>query len=148
MPAPTSASDTSFCHIPAGPFVYGPEVCYERLEQCPPFKPQQTMALPEFWLAEFPVTYRQWREFLQETGHDWVGRWYAVVRGWRGTFLRAYAPAKSYPAGHDNLPIVDVTQAEAHLYCNWLSEKLGVEITLPTEFQWEKAARGVDGRFW
>ena len=148
MNPPRFALDTRFCHIPAGSFIYGPEICYERLEQCPPFKPQQTMTLHDFWLAEFPVTYRQWREFLQETGYRWHGRWYKVIRGWRGTFLRAYAPVDSYPAGHDDFPIVDVTQAEAYLYCDWLSEKIGVAVTLPTEFQWEKAARGVDGHFY
>lgn len=148
MIPPSSATDTRFCHIPAGPFVYGPEVCYERLEQCPPPKPQQTMELSQFWLAEFPATYRQWREFLQDTGHDWVGSWYTVVRGWRGTFLRAYASVDVYPEEHDDLPIVDVTQAEAYLYCDWLSHKIDVPVTLPTEFQWEKAARGPDGRIY
>mgnify|MGYP001811947594 CR=1 FL=1 len=45
-----------------------------------------------------------------------------------------------------NYPIVDVTLADALAYCDWLSAKLGLPITLPTEFQWEKAARGSDGR--
>lgn len=138
----------SFCRIPAGPFVYGPELCFERLEQCPPFQPQQTLELPEFWLAKVPVTYRQWLIFLEETGHDWVGTWYRVVRGWRGTFLRAYAPTAVYPDGHDDLPIVDVTQADAFAFCAWLSEKLDRRVTLPTEVQWEKAARGGDGRLY
>ena len=148
MLPPKSATDIRFCHVPAGPFIYGPEICYERLAQCPPFKPQQTKELSEFWLAEFPVTYKQWFEFLQDSGYKWRGKWYAVIPGWRGTFLRAYAPVDHYPTGHDNFPIVDVTQAEAYLYAEWLSEKLGVPITIPTEFQWEKAARGVDGRLY
>ena len=139
---------TEFCHVPAGPFLYGPERCFERLTQCPPLKPQQTMTLPEFWLAKQPVTYRQWRDFLQATGHPWRGRWYRVVRGWRGTFLRAYAPCDSYPDGHDQFPMVDVTQADAYAYCAWLSERLNRRVTLPTEFQWEKAARGTNGRLY
>ena len=141
-------SPLAFCHIPAGPFLYGPEICYERLAQCPPLQPEQEMVLPEFWLAKYPVTYRQWRDFLEETGHDWVGQWYRIVPGWRGTFLRAYAPTDHYPDDHDDLPIVDVTQADAYAYCDWLSEKIDRPVTLPTEYQWEKAARGVDGRLY
>jgi formylglycine-generating enzyme required for sulfatase activity len=136
-----------FAHIPAGPFIYGPEQCYERLEKCPPFAERQVMELPEFWLATRPVTYRQWLEFLEATGYTgWPGQWWQVVGGWRGIFLRAYAPTTAYPNGHDNLPMVDVTQADAYAYCHWLAERLGRPCTLPTEYQWEKAARGTDGR--
>ncbi|HLF26111.1 MAG TPA: SUMF1/EgtB/PvdO family nonheme iron enzyme [Anaerolineae bacterium] len=140
--------DVEFAHIPAGPFIYGPEECYERLAQCPPLRPRQTIDLPEFWIAKYPVTYREWRAFLETTGYRWEGQWYRVVRGWRGTFLRAYTPTASYPDGHDRYPIVDVSQADAYAYCEWLSERLDRRCTLPTEFQWEKAARGTDGRLY
>jgi formylglycine-generating enzyme required for sulfatase activity len=136
----------AFVPVPAGPFVYGPEECYERLPQCRPLRPRQILELDEFWIAKRPVTYREWRTFLEETGTAWEGTWYEVVKGWRGTWLRAYAPTATYPNGHDDYPIVDVTQAEAYAYCEWLSAKLGKRCTLPTEEQWEKAARGVDGR--
>lgn len=149
MPSRAAAPiDLPFCHIPAGPFIYGPERCYERLAHCPPLRPQQTLALPEFWLATYPVTCRQWRDFLEATGYNWPGRWYQVVRGWRGTFLRAYAPTSSYPAGHDHYPIVDVSQGDAYAYCAWLSAQLDRPCTLPSEEQWEKAARGSDGRLY
>jgi formylglycine-generating enzyme required for sulfatase activity len=137
---------SAFVHVPAGPFVYGPEECYERLEQCPPLKPRQTIDLPEFWIGKYPVTYRDWRDFLEATGYNWEGQWYRVVRGWRGVFLRAYAPTATYPDGHDRYPIVDVSQRDACTYCEWLSEQIDRRCTLPAEFQWEKAARGIDGR--
>jgi len=139
---------SAFAHVPAGPFIYGPEECYERLAQCPPLKPQQAIDLPEFWIARRPVAYREWREFLDATGCNWQGRWWRVVRGWRGTFLRAYVPAVSYPDGHDDYPIVDVSQRDAYAYCDWLSERLDRRVTLPTEEEWEKAARGTDGRLY
>ncbi|HEY4689548.1 MAG TPA: SUMF1/EgtB/PvdO family nonheme iron enzyme [Anaerolineae bacterium] len=139
---------SSFVYVPAGPFIYGPEECYERLALCPPLKPQQTMDLPAFWIAKYPVTNRAWREFLEATGYNWEGYWYRVVRGWRGTLVRAYAPASSYPDGHDNYPIVDVSQREAYAYGEWLSDRLQRRITLPTEYQWEKAGRGTDGRLY
>ncbi|HKZ71279.1 MAG TPA: SUMF1/EgtB/PvdO family nonheme iron enzyme [Anaerolineales bacterium] len=144
--APKSPVD--FAHIPSGPFIYGPEACYERLAQCPPLKPQQTIELPEYWIAKRPVTYREWREFLEATGYRWGGQWYRVVHGWRGVFIRAFAPTHSYPADHADFPIVDVTQADAYAYCEWLTTKLQRRCTLPTEAQWEKAGRGVDGRLY
>jgi formylglycine-generating enzyme required for sulfatase activity len=139
---------SSFVHVPSGPFIYGPEECYERLEQCPPLRPQQTLDLPEVWIAKYPVTYRQWRAFLEATGYGWEGHWWQVVRGWRGIFLRAFAPTGTYPSGHDDLPIVDVSQSDAYAYCEWLSTKLQRRCTLPSEEQWEKAARGADGRLY
>lgn len=137
-----------FAYIPAGPFVYGPEECYERLAQCPPLKPRRTLVLPEFWIAKRPVTNRDWRTFLEATGYDWPGQWYRVVRGWRGVLLRAFAPTPGYPERHDDYPIVDVSQCDAYAYCMWLSERLGRPCTLPTEQQWEKAARGSAGRIY
>ncbi len=148
MTDPLIIDHFSFVIVPAGPFIYGPEECYERLEQCPPLKPRQTIELPEFWIAPYPVTYREWREFLEAMGYKWKGDWYHIVRGWRGTFVRAFAPASTYPEGHDRLPMVDVTQRDAYAYCEWLSEKIDRHCTLPTEVQWEKAARGTDGRIY
>jgi formylglycine-generating enzyme required for sulfatase activity len=138
--------ETEFVSVRAGPFVYGPELCFERLQQCPPLRPRQVLELPEFGIARTPVTYRQWSRFLEATGHDWQGSWYQVVSGWRGKFLRAFAPTKSFPNGHEQMPIVDVTQADAYAYCAWLSAELDAECTLPTEEEWEKAGRGTDGR--
>lgn len=137
-----------FCQVPGGPFIYGPELCYERLEHCPRLKPRQTLELPQFWMARRPITYRHWRQFLEATGYEWRGRWYRVMGGWKGTFLRAFIPTRNYPDDHDDMPIVDVTQADAYAYCDWLSGRTGHHITLPTEEQWEKAARGTDGRFY
>ena len=43
-------------------------------------------------------------------------------------------------------PVVCVTRKDALAYCEWFSQETGLEIGLPTEAQWEKAARGSDGR--
>jgi len=134
-----------FAHIPAGEFIYGPEVTYERRELAPPPKPRQIMWLDEFWLARAPVTYREWKLFLDDSGYQWAGRWYNIRRGWRG-WLRRYGIAPACPAALADYPIVDVSLADALAYCGWLSGRLGLPVSLPTEFQWEKAARGVDGR--
>jgi formylglycine-generating enzyme required for sulfatase activity len=134
-----------FVHVPVGPFIYGPEVTYERLALAPPPRPRQEIVLAEFWIARYPVTYAEWKTFLDETGYNWPGDWYVIRRNWRG-WLRKFASCGGYPPDMANYPIVDVTLADALAYCDWLSAKLGLPITLPTEFQWEKAARGSDGR--
>ncbi len=128
----------AFVLVPAGSFIYGPEETYERLAQAPPRKPRQVIELDAFLIAKKPVTYGEWKTFLGETGFKWGGQWWAIGKDWR----RRYALVKDYPPAMANYPIVDVSQAEALAYCEWLSKKIGRRCGLPTEFQWEKAARG------
>ncbi len=134
-----------FACVPAGSFIYGPEVTYERQELAPPPRPRQQMHLAKFWMARRPVTYAEWKVFLDATGYHWRWQWWSFRRGWRG-WLRRFAPVDAYPPEMARYPIVDVSLADALAYCEWLSGEWGVTCTLPTEYQWEKAARGPDGR--
>jgi len=59
-------------------------------------------------------------------------------------FLQADAEGDIWPP---DFPVVKVDWASARAYCDWLAEKSGLRWRLPTELEWEKAARGVDGRF-
>lgn len=134
-----------FVFVPAGRFIYGPEVVFERLQGTRTLRPRQYLTLPAFAIAQYPVTVGDWHTFMQETGYRWAGRWYHLAgppRGW----LRRYAPCMDYPARMARYPMVDVTQTDALAYCAWLSARLGFTCTLPNEEQWEKAARGTDGR--
>ena len=160
MPVPTTSPDTraatwrapngpAFVTVPAGPFIYGPEETYERLPQAPPPKPRQTMALDTFQITVRPVTYADWKVFLDATGFGWKGEWWAIDRRWRTGVPfagRRYAAVAAYPPEMAHYPMVMVSQTEALAYCAWLSSKIGRRCGLPTEFQWEKAARGADGR--
>ena len=143
----TPTPPNTFAHIPAGPFIYGPEITYERLELAPPARPRQEMTLDAFWIARTPVTYAEWKEFVDQTGHDWIGAWWRIQHGPHG-LLRRFALYETYPPEMARYPIVDVTQNDAYAYCDWLSQRLNLRCTLPSEFQWEKAARGTDGRIY
>ena len=83
-------------------------------------------------MARHPVTVAQWRPFLEAAdGYD------ALVRrplGWEPDPQR----------GRDNQPATWVTWIEAVAFCDWLSARLGYEVRLPTEWQWQQAASGGD----
>lgn len=86
--------------------------------------PARQVKLPTYSIDRHETTNAQYREFVQLTGRrqpsDWVsGR---------------------YPAGKDQHPVVEVTWNDANAYCQWAGKRL------PTEAEWEKAARGADGR--
>ncbi len=87
---------------------------------------QHTVELSEYWIARYPVTVAQYKAFLEDTDQKADEDW----------------QAENKVANH---PVVMVTWTDAVKYCEWLTEKLkdrGWHVLLPTEAQWEKAARG------
>ncbi|GAB4537199.1 MAG: hypothetical protein Kow0063_23620 [Anaerolineae bacterium] len=131
-----------FVKVPAGPVVIGTR---ERDRGGLPREfPQHTIEWPTYYIARYPVTVAQFRAFVQESGYRAQGQW------------------ERY-SGPENHPVVAVTWYDALEYCKWLTErfrtwqgtpeplamllrKQGWEVRLPTEVEWEKAARGTDGR--
>jgi formylglycine-generating enzyme required for sulfatase activity len=107
--------------IPAGEFSMGSPEHRGSIEE----KPQHRVYLDAYYIYKCEVTNGQFRRFVSESGYDAEGSWkdYAV-------------------AGRDNHPVVCVTWNDAKAYCEWAGG------SLPTEAQWEKAARGADGRTW
>jgi formylglycine-generating enzyme required for sulfatase activity len=126
--------------VPGGPFVRG-----MRLEQAAEVAreydlplswlakacPQQEIALDPFEIARLPVTQQEWAEFLAAS--DLAER----PRGWDGE-----RPHR----GRENHPVHGISHESILAYCDWLSRETGLRFRLPTEAEWEKAARGASGR--
>ncbi len=119
---PDGLPDIDWVEIPGGAFIYQKE---QRLE------------LPTFYIARYPVTNAQYRAFIEDGGYE-NGAW------WKGLARRIEAPAEP-EWDEENHPRETVSWYEAVAFTRWLSERLGYAISLPTEQQWEKAARGADG---
>ncbi|HLM55399.1 MAG TPA: SUMF1/EgtB/PvdO family nonheme iron enzyme, partial [Pyrinomonadaceae bacterium] len=88
--------------------------------------PLKRAIVKPFLVAETETTNEQYREFLKETGH-------AAPSHWR---------EGEFPPGAALEPVTGVTWQDAADYCQWLSTKLGATVRLPTEAEWELAARG------
>ncbi len=92
------------------------------------------------YISKYPVTWAQYRCFLQaEDG-------YANAVWWKGLAERQNAPGEQYRE-LDNHPAETVSWYDAVAYCRWLSVKLGYEIRLPTEWEWQQAATGGDSAY-
>ena len=112
-------------------------------------KPAHPVTLSDFALSRTEVTNAQYAAFLNEYGSTTVKsgeyKGEAMIREHRWSIrfpdqkgLGLYAPQ----AGYDNHPVVFVTWYGATEYCRWLSERTGQRYRLPTEAEWEYAARG------
>lgn len=107
------------------------------------------LEIADFDLAVYPVTVAQFRPFVEERdGYVEDRHWSEAGRRDRGDGKRPYL--WKHPAwALDNHLVVGVTWYEAEAYCNWLNERLKLPpgtIRLPTEAEWEWAARGPEGR--
>lgn len=117
--------------------------------------PRHEVELGAFALARYPTTNAMFRRFVDGGGYA-DGRWWAEARAakvWRpdGTVKDAWGDVRRQPAYWDDArfngpsqPVVGVTWYEAVAYCRWLTAHLddGSEYRLPTEAEWERAARG------
>jgi formylglycine-generating enzyme required for sulfatase activity len=120
--------------IPAGPFRLGSDPAQDPASR-PDERPQHTLSLDDYALARTPVTNAQYAVFLRRSR-------YKPPKHWRLWFLK-YRWALPWRA---NYPVVHVSWYDALAYCRWLSEVTGKPYGLPSEAEWEKAARGPEGR--
>jgi formylglycine-generating enzyme required for sulfatase activity len=113
-----------FCYVPPGPFLMGDE---ER---------RNDKLTQGYWISRFPVTVAQFRRFAEARADQFKPDWAESIA------------KRGAPFNMDNHPVVLVTWSEALAFCEWMTghwrDRLpaGFSILLPSEAEWEKAARG------
>ncbi|MBN1452060.1 MAG: formylglycine-generating enzyme family protein [Anaerolineales bacterium] len=138
--APRQAFEPQMVRIPAGKFLMGSTS--EQAEQvikagADPYwvedeQPQRDVELSEYSIGKYPITNREYQVFIKDAGHKPPQDW----------------DDGQYPAEKGDHPVIYVSWEDADTYCRWLSRKTNKVYRLPTEAEWEKAARGTDGRVW
>ncbi|UCE42318.1 MAG: formylglycine-generating enzyme family protein [Candidatus Aminicenantes bacterium] len=88
-------------------------------------KPLHSVYLDGYWIGKFEITFDQYDRFCEDRG---IAK--PEDEGW----------------GRDRYPVINISWEDAMAYCRWLSKEIGYDFMLPTEAQWEKAAKGTDGR--
>ncbi len=105
-----------------------------------------------FCIDRYLVTNAQYKTFISETGHPEP---YISPEDYQrqGFLVHPYEKVKeflwmekSFPAGRESHPVALVSLEDASSYCVWKGKKMGRSYRLPREAEWEKAARGKDGR--
>ncbi|TEU10577.1 MAG: formylglycine-generating enzyme family protein [Anaerolineales bacterium] len=117
--------------IPAGEFLMGSDPSLDQ-DADDDKQPQHTLYLPDYYLAKTPVTNAQYAAFVQAIGHKQPKHW----------------EDGKPPRGKEEHPVVEVSWHDAIAYCHWLAEVTGKSYCLPSEAEWEKGARGSDGRIY
>ncbi len=147
-----------FVHVPAGPFRMGDASRSSgAAAELSGSQALHRRELPDFAIARYPVTCEEYVRFLNHLAEQ-------DPEAARRRSPREFSTSGHYwrpaPGGGYSIPIVDgdgdtwdprwpvmgVSLDDALAYCAWASEQMGLSLRLPSEAEWEKAARGVDGR--
>ena len=134
--------------IPAGEFVMGTDTTEDDE------RPAHKAYLDEFSIGTHPVTNAEYAQFVRETQHPSpaIRGLPLIVSGALEADFRSLAAKYLWnngtpPEGRDRHPVTLVGYDDATAYCAWIASRTGKPVRLPTEAEWEKAARGgLDGK--
>ncbi|MAS33641.1 MAG: hypothetical protein CL610_06530 [Anaerolineaceae bacterium] len=114
--------DMDWVEVPAGEFIYGEGEKHQ---------------FNSFAISRYPLTYLQFQAFIEAEDGFYNPAW------WTDLQQEDVPGVQSFP--FSNHPRERVSWYDAIAFCRWLSHHLGYVISLPNEYQWEKAARGPEG---
>lgn len=132
----------NYLYVPAGLFSMGDN--FEEGNERE--RPVHRVYVSAYFIGEFEISNAEYKKFIDDGGYDIIAYW---VNGGFGMFHEPlYWHDAEYHGGglpgNEPFPVVGVSWFEAQAYCVWLTEKTGHPYRLPTEAEWEKAARGGD----
>lgn len=137
--------------IPAGSFIAGSSDLERSLYRVPRHEmTAHTVHLATFWIGRYEVTNDQYASFMNDGGYTTPSFW--SDEGWNARTQynwkepRRWRDKDYHGRFPQILPVSAVSWYEAQAYCHWLSIRTEKSYRLPTELEWEKAARGEDGR--
>jgi formylglycine-generating enzyme required for sulfatase activity len=147
VPIGTTHQVIELIEIPAGPFLMGSRDEDPLADDDE--KPQNTVELPTYYIGKTEVTNAQFRPFVEGDGYDNPDYWTDAGWEWReaeGITQPAFWDDANWNG--DQQPVVGISWYEAVAYTRWLSAQTDHDFRLPTEAEWEKAARGTEGLIW
>ena len=127
----TSPIHLELVRVAAGEFLMGSVKARDEFAQDTELPPHR-VHVPEFRIGRYPITNQQYAAFVRATTGSAPESWLE----------------DGMPPGKENHPVVTVLWKEALAFCAWLREATGRAFRLPSEAEWEKAARGTDGRIY
>ena len=108
--------------------------------------PVHKVTLDAFSMSKYEITNKQYCAFLNEQGNESEGgrEWINLAGSYNGEKCRIYKRFGRFyvKSGYEGHAVIYVSWYGARAYCTWLSKKIGKEVRLPTEAEWEYAARG------
>ncbi|HNT54661.1 MAG TPA: bifunctional serine/threonine-protein kinase/formylglycine-generating enzyme family protein [Anaerolineaceae bacterium] len=123
--------EMEFVPVQAGDFLMGSDPARDP-GTYPDEQPQHRVPLPDYWIGRTPVTNAQYAAFVLARGGT-------APKFWHGN---------QPPGQKRDHPVVQISWNEAAAFCEWMCHLTGWQVRLPTEAEWEKAARGTDGRIY
>ncbi|MCP5085192.1 MAG: SUMF1/EgtB/PvdO family nonheme iron enzyme [Rhodobacteraceae bacterium] len=147
--------DIVWCEVQAGKFLMGSDKTHDS-EAYGDEQPQHTVMVSTYAISRYPVTIAQYQAFMEDGGY--AEKVYWSDEGWEWKQQEDITGSETYGGTFNlaNHPVVGVSWYEASAFCQWLTLCLrdageltnAQAVKLPTEAEWEKAARGDDGRIY
>jgi formylglycine-generating enzyme required for sulfatase activity len=152
---PAPGIEFTVLHVPEGSFLMG-----RRREGSADVStndgPQHSVFLPHYYIGKHPVTVAQFAAFVAATGYRTSAQQGGDASVWTQDGWTPIAGAdwehptgpRSQVWGKQTHPVTVVSWDDAQAFCAWVGRQTRKIVRLPSEAEWEKAARGTDGRLW